>query len=118
MKELLETVLGADAMEETEEYVARGRRFERLALEDLVERWKAFFKAWCRVHTAELYREFADAGAELRLRGEELPFDAVKAEFTALQLEIARNPPNEEEIEAFKARIRELLLQGRGRPTH
>ena len=59
--EVLQTVLRAAALEETESYLVRGRRFERLSKEDLSERWIAGFKAWCKDRTLELQREFDDA---------------------------------------------------------
>ena len=37
--EVLQTVLRTAALEETESYLVRGRRFERLSKEDLSERW-------------------------------------------------------------------------------
>ena len=89
--EVLQTVLRAAALEETESYLVRGRRFERLSKEDLSERWIAGFKAWCRDRTLELQREFDDAAAELMLRGEEPPFDAVRDETAALADEAARD---------------------------
>ena len=117
--EVLQTVLRAAALEETESYLVRGRRFERLSKEDLSERWIAGFKAWCRNHTLELQREFDDTAAELMLRGEEPPFDAVRDETAALADEAARDVSTRGGANRarLRARIRELLTQGRGRPT-
>ena len=117
--EVLQTVLRAAALEETESYLVRGRRFERLSKEDLSERWIAGFKAWCRDRTLELQREFDDAAAELMLRGEEPPFDAVRDETAALADEAARDVSTHGGADRarLRARIRELLTQGRGRPT-
>jgi hypothetical protein len=117
--EVLQTVLRAAALEETESYLVRGRRFERLSKEDLSKRWIAGFKAWCRNHTLELQREFDDTAAELMLRGEEPPFDAVRDETAALADEAARDVSTQGGADRARlsARIRELLTQGRGRPT-
>ena len=117
--EVLQTVLRAAALEETESYLVRGRRFERLSKEDLSERWIAGFKAWCKDRTLELQREFDDAAAELMLRGEEPPFDAVRDETAALADEAARDVSTHGGANRarLRARIRELLTQGRGRPT-
>jgi hypothetical protein len=117
--EVLQTVLRAAALEETESYLVRGRRFERLSKEDLSERWIAGFKAWCKDRTLELQREFDDTAAELMLRGEEPPFDAVRDETAALADEAARDVSTQGGANRarLRARIRELLTQGRGRPT-
>jgi hypothetical protein len=116
--ELAATVLSAAAMEETEDYLARGRRFEHLSVEDLGRRWTTAFKAWCRDRTPEPRQEFDDAAAELRLRGAEPPFDTVRDEIPALQIEIARDESNDEAWENVGARIKELLSPSRKRPMN
>jgi hypothetical protein len=115
-EELADTVLAAAAMEETEDYLVRGRRFERLTVETLRQRWIAAFKAWCRDRNLQLQREFDDAAAVLRLRGEEPPLETVQDEIAALRSEIARDSRDEKAWEDIRARVRGLLFR-RG-PTH
>jgi hypothetical protein len=114
----IDTVLSAAAMEETEDYLARGRRFERLSIEDLGQRWTTAFKAWCQDRTPELQREFDDAAAELGLRNAEPPFDTARDEIVALQIEAAGLAWEDEKAwEPIRARIKELLSP-RGRSSH
>jgi DNA-binding response OmpR family regulator len=76
-------------------------------------------RLWCKDRTLELQREFDDTAAELMLRGEEPPFDAVRDETAALADEAARDVSTHGGANRarLRARIRELLTQGRGRPT-
>jgi hypothetical protein len=116
-KELTDTVLSAADMEETEDYLTRGRRFQRLSIEDLRQRWTAGFKGWNRDRTRELQREFDDAAAELRLRGSEPPLDTVGDEIAALRNEAARGASDGRARETLRVRIEELLFPRR-RSSH
>jgi hypothetical protein len=77
--ELMETILNAAAMEETEDYLTRGRRFQHLTIESLEYGRTWAFKAWCQNRSPELQRTFDDSAAELRIRGAEPPFDTAIA---------------------------------------
>jgi hypothetical protein len=73
-------------MDQTNDYVMRGRHFARLDSYELNEIWAAAFKKrFTPLTKAAQYCEFADAWAELRLRGAELPLHLVPAEHEKLQ---------------------------------
>ena len=87
--------LQATKMDETQDYVQRGRRFEAMPTPKLNDQWVAAFQRF--VHAAGIAvetgdqtsgydtRDLDDTAAELGLRGIEPPLDAVKQETDALQ---------------------------------
>jgi|HubBroStandDraft_4_1064222.scaffolds.fasta_scaffold907797_1 hypothetical protein len=84
--EFLQSVL----MDETGDYVQRGRRFEALPTPHLNEQWVAAFRNFVQAATTAFEtgdgtngcetRDMDDAAAELRLRGLDLPLDVVEEE--------------------------------------
>ena len=66
--------------EQRRKYLARGRRFVILEVEQLSKSWITAVRNWlaCKDRAAEVTMD--DLTAELRLRGLEPPYDAVKQE--------------------------------------
>jgi hypothetical protein len=91
---LADAVIRGSEMDETAAYMRRGRVFSSLAVDALNLRWIEAFKRYFVSRDSESRRVFVDLGAELRLRGLEPAFDAVKPELDAIQAEIAANGPD------------------------
>ena len=76
-----------ELLEQTGDYLTRGRRFERRRLDQLNEEWAKAFRQFVIQRIGPHLRDLDDAGAELRLRGEEFPTHLV-----ALEVEQLRKP--------------------------
>jgi hypothetical protein len=90
---LPEIWLQNELLEQTRDYLARGRRFERLKLDQLNKVWAETFRQFVRRNNQRHLREMDDAGAELRLRGEEFPINLVTSEVKQLRAAIQRAGP-------------------------
>jgi hypothetical protein len=77
-----------ELFEQTRDYLARGRRFEGMRGDQINEEWANSFRQYVRLHVGPHVRNMADAWAELRLRGTELPTHLVKLEMEKLQAAI------------------------------
>ena len=82
-----------ELLEQTRDYLTRGRRFERLKLDQLNKVWAEAFRQFVRPTIGPHLRDMDDAGAELRLRGEEFPTDLVTSEVEQLRAAIQRVGP-------------------------
>lgn len=71
------------SMEQTQDYLARGRRFATLDVGQLSEDWIIAVRSWLARKDRAHERLMDDLTAELRLRGSEPPYDAVKGELAA-----------------------------------
>ena len=87
---LPEVWLQNELLEQTRDYLTRGRRFERLRLDQLNEEWAKAFRQFVRRRIGPHLRDMDDAGAELGLRGEEFPTHLVTAEVEQLTIVPAR----------------------------
>ena len=103
-------------MNETKAYFDRGRRFEKLDVAQLNEKWVVAFKIYFAEHTQQQGLEMDDLAAELRLRGLDPPFEAVKAEISKLQGALKRIAPHASSPE-FEQKVSEFLEQ-RSKPKH
>ena len=103
-------------MNETKAYFDRGRRFEKLDVTQLNEKWVVVFKVYLADHTRQQGLEMDDLAAELRLRGLDPPFEAVKAEISRLQGALKRIGPHASSPE-FEQKVSEFLEQ-RSKPKH
>jgi hypothetical protein len=103
-------------MNETKAYFDRGRRFEKLDVAQLNEKWVVVFKVYFADHTRQQGLEMDDLAAELRLRGLDPPFEAVKAEISKLQGAHKRIGPHASSPE-FEQKVSEFLEQ-RSKPKH
>src|SRR5271166_1067615 len=70
-------------MEQTQGYLARGRRFATLDVGQLSERWIMALRSWLARKDRAGERMMDDLTAELQLRGFEPPYDTVKQELAA-----------------------------------
>ena len=90
---LAESYLQHELMNETKDYLDRGRRFKLLAVTELNEKWVIVFRRFT-AHDRTPIGEMDDLAAELRLRGLDPPYDRVRSEMSKLQDEIKRLGPD------------------------
>lgn len=82
-------------------YLAAGRPFASTPTAVVKERWVEHFAAFARTLDRDARRIADDLEAELKLRGEELPYEAVK-EFTDMIVEKARASISGMSVEELK----------------
>ena len=70
-------------MEQTQDYLARGRRFATIDVGQLSEDWIIAVRSWLARKNRTGERKMDDLTAELQLRGFQPPYDAVKRELAA-----------------------------------
>jgi hypothetical protein len=71
------------SIEQTQDYLARGRRFATLDVGQLSEDWIIAVRSWLSRKDRARERLMDDLTAELQLRGSEPPYDALKQELAA-----------------------------------
>jgi hypothetical protein len=71
------------SIEQTQDYLARGRRFATLNVGQLSEDWIIAVRSWLSRKDRARERLMDDLTAELQLRGSEPPYDALKQELAA-----------------------------------
>src|ERR1700736_5553864 len=98
-------------MNETKAYFDRGRRFANVDVAQLKEKWVVIFKAYFADHNRQQGLEMDDLAAELRLRGLDPPFEAVKAEISKLQGALRARPsrPSNAYCSAFRSNRKMLV---------
>jgi hypothetical protein len=94
---IAQAFLDHQAMEETRSYLARGRRFEGLSVEDLNRGWAAAFTSVCANDDQGRATDLDDLGAELGLRKLERPEQLVHRDAMKMAQERVRNS----RLEAF-----------------
>jgi hypothetical protein len=99
-----------ELLEQTRDYLGRGRRFHRLEIDDLNEKWAAAFRQFVTKQNGPHARDMDDAGAELRLRGAEFPTHLVVPEVEQLRYAIQRLDVTTPTIE-FKQRLAEFISE-------
>ncbi len=77
---LIDQFLQHRKMEQTQDYLSRGRRFAGLDPEQLNEDWVDAVRRWLAQKDRSRERTMDDLAAELELRGSEPPYEAVKQE--------------------------------------
>jgi hypothetical protein len=82
---LPEAWLQNELFEQASDYLARGRRFETLNLDQLNEAWAIAFRQFVGWQLGPGVHDLDDAGAELRLRGAEFPTHLVMWEVEQLR---------------------------------
>jgi hypothetical protein len=105
-----------ELLEQTRDYLTRGRRFERLRLDQVNVEWAKAFRQFVRERIGPHLRNMDDAGAELRLRGEEFPTHLVMLEVEQLRAAVQRVGPISPTAE-FDQKINELI-NDMGKPKH
>ena len=113
---LPEAWLQNELLEQTRDYLTRGRRFERLRIDQLNEEWAKAFRQFVRRQIGPYVRDMDDAGAELRLRGEEFPTHLVTSEVEQLKAAIQRVGPISPSAE-FDRKIDEFI-RDMNKPKH
>lgn len=105
-----------ELLEQTRDYLTRGRRFERLRLDQLNVEWAKAFRQFVRRQIGPHLRNMDDAGAELRLRGEEFPTYLVMLEVEQLRAAVQRIGPMSPTAE-FDRKINEFI-KDMDKPKH
>jgi hypothetical protein len=72
------------SLEQTQDYLVRGRRFAKLDVAQMNEDWINAVRGWLAHKDRTNERMMDDLAAELRLRGVEPPYGAVEQELAAL----------------------------------
>ena len=80
---LIDQFLQHRKMEQTQDYLNRGRRFAALDAGQLSEDWVSAVRRWLARKDRSRERTMDDLAAELELRGSEPPYEAVKQELAA-----------------------------------
>jgi hypothetical protein len=105
---MAEAFLQHRLMEETQQYLSRGRRFEATPDEELRLYWTEAFRKWFQTRSPGHVREPDDLSAELRLRGQDPPYDSVKAELSRMREEIRDYESDSDWQEEIAKRIAEF----------
>jgi hypothetical protein len=82
---LSEIWLQNELFEQAKNYLMHGRRYQSLPFDQLNEEWAKAFRQFVRSQTGPHIRDMDDAGAELRLRGNEFPAHLVRTEVETLR---------------------------------
>jgi hypothetical protein len=80
---LIDQFLQHRKMEQTQDYLSRGRRFAALDAGQLSEDWVNAVRRWLARKDRSRERTMDDLAAELELRGSEPPYEVVKQELAA-----------------------------------
>jgi hypothetical protein len=107
LESLANAVVQNALMNETSDYVARGRRFAELDTDDLNARWVTAFRALFVNHDLHHRHDFDDADAEFRLRQLEPPHDLVRSELAAMAEELRANPTSVDLSQALRDLFRD-----------
>jgi hypothetical protein len=103
-------------MNETRDYLARGRSLVGSSDQEVQDVWVAAFELWFEQKTAGNVRNMDDAAAELRLRDMEPPYDRVTAKTDELQAAIRQLGP--EAPSASLERTIDEFLAARSKPKN
>lgn len=113
---LPEVWLQNELLEQTRDYLIRGRRLARLRLDQLNVEWAKAFRQFVRQQIDSRLRDMDDAGAELRLRGAEFPTHLVTEEVEQLRVHVQRIGPVSPSAE-FNRKIGEFVAD-MSKPKH
>ncbi len=103
-------LLESARMEDTERYLASGRRFAFLETDEIKQRWTSAARAFLVSGGKVDPREMDDLASELGLRKVELPSENIKGEISLAARQIERNN-DPRVLENVRARIRRFLDQ-------
>lgn len=102
---LANAAMQIDVINQTADYLGRGRQFEGLPLDDLREKWTLSVRKWKAVGYGA-FRELDDLSAELRLRDEQEPWDQVQEVRKDMVSEVERSGLGDPDV---RAKLQELL---------
>jgi hypothetical protein len=111
---LADEFLAHELMNETADYVRRGRRFLSLPLSELNERWIAAFRDVVSNSMVDRVVDMDDFAAELRLRELDPPLDRVADEVAKLTADLEKMGPDSP---AVRNAIQEFLI-ARSKPKN
>src|SRR5215510_16295951 len=77
---VVNTFLQHKSLEQTQDYLVRGRRFAKFDVAQMNEDWIIAVRSWLAHKNRTNERMMDDLAAELRLRGLEPPYSAVEQE--------------------------------------
>jgi hypothetical protein len=106
---LSEAFLQHELMNETKDYLDRGRLFEQLSIRELNEKWITAVRRFVADDSSVVF-EMDGLAAELRLRSREPPFEAVESEISKMKETVRRLGPGSLSDDAHE-RIAAFLLQ-------
>jgi len=108
---LLRAMMDSAAMDETRDYLTRGRAHAHVPEDALKDNWVKAFKTWFLSRDKLAQRDADDLTAELRLRRLEPPYERIAAESEVMADEIRREGPHSsgvrDKIEKFRGDLRE-----------
>jgi hypothetical protein len=113
---LVDEFLAHELMNETADYVRRGRRYLSLPLSELNDRWIPAFRDAVSNGMVDRVVDMDDLAAELRLRGLDPPFDRVADEVEKLTADLEKTGPDSTSP-AVRNAIKEFLI-ARSKPKN
>ena len=113
---VVNTFLQHKSLEQTQDYLTRGRRLTTFDVRQLTQNWITAVRSWLahKDHTKE--RMMDDLAAELRLRGLEPPYLAVERELANCSAR-AKESERKKVLRAFAREIGEFIRENQ-RPLH
>ena len=112
VKDLTMSIVAEAAMDDTLDYVKRGRRFKEIDGEELKQRWAATFRLLVSdLDDRQVLGELNDLGAELQLREIELPYEAVKVQVEKLIATVRTPEEDPESWDNVRRAIADLLAK-------
>src|SRR6266699_2885379 len=104
------------SLEQTQDYLVRGRRFAKLDVAQLNEDWIIAVRSWLAHKDRTNERMMDDLVAELRLRGLEPPYGAVEQEFADRSAQ-TKETEREKVLSAVAWEIGEFMRENQGRSS-
>jgi hypothetical protein len=111
----LDAFLQHELMNETRDYIERGRRLQTLSSAGIFNSWVVGFERW--FETAGNSRDMDDAAAEIRLRWLKMPYERVKNKIRALRTELASLDPKNRSSPQIHRKINDYLV-ARSKPKN
>ena len=111
----LDAFLQHELMNETRDYIERGRRLQTLSSAGIFNSWVVGFERW--FETAGNSRGMDDAAAEIRLRWLKMPYERVKNKIRALRTELASLDPKNRSSPQIHQKINDYLV-ARSKPKN
>ena len=107
-REICDGMARADVTDQLADYVSRGRAYHGMDTDWLRQRWVTAFRSWFAAmqEVAASYQLVADIRAELSLRDEKPPYEAVQADLEQARQHALESGPNgsramERQLEAY-----------------
>src|SRR5262245_20309888 len=110
LRAIVNVFLQHKSMEQTQDYLARGRRFVKFDVQQLSENWIIAVRSWLahKDHTNE--RTMDGLASELRLRGLEPPYGTVARELADRSAQ-TKEPERRKAVEEIAREINEFICE-------